>query len=145
MTEHLEVLRQLGSLSAVSEAAISWLAEHVAPRSFEAGEKLIVQGDSSRECFFIVDGETEVARDGSVLGISGVGEPEGELGLFLRIPRSATTTARTRVSALVLRPGDWDELIETQPSLAEEIRVAICRHLAERFGLPSFAGVERGP
>jgi CRP-like cAMP-binding protein len=147
MAEHLDldVLRQLKSLSAASEAAISWLAEHVAPRSFEPGDELIVQGDSSRECFFIVHGETEVARDGTVLGISGAGEPEGELGLFLRTPRSATTTARTTVSTLVLRPDDWDELVEAQPPLAEEIRVVMCRHLAERLGLPSFAGVERAP
>ena len=145
MTEHLEVLRRLRSLSAVSDEGISWLAEHVAPLSFEAGEALIVQGDTSRACFFITEGETEVARDGAILGLSGVGEPEGELGLFLRVPRSATTTARTRVHALVLQPGDWDELVESRPGLAEDIRVAVCRHLAQRFGLPSFAGVDRAP
>jgi hypothetical protein len=42
-------------------------------------------------------------------------------------------------------PDDWDELTETQPLLAEEIRTGVCRHLAERFGLPSFAGVDREP
>lgn len=141
MSEHFKTLRSLGSLSAVPDAGVEWLTAHVEERAFAVTELLIRQGDSTRECYFIVDGEAEVRRDGSVLCVSGPGEPEGELGLFLRSPRSATTTARTPLSTLVLSPEPWDRLCQDAPELATEIRVELCRHLARRFGLPAFAGV----
>lgn len=139
--EAFEQLRGLGSLARVSDDAVRWLAEHVEPVSFEAGERLITEGDDDRDCYFIVFGETEVVRQGSVLGISGPGEPEGELALFLGTPRSASTTAVSAVRTLRLRAEDYDALRESEPELADHIRVEICRHLARRFGLPSFAGV----
>ena len=136
-----DILRRLGSLAAVSDDGVRWMAGHVEPREFGRGDVLIRQGESTRECYFIVDGETEVRRDGAVLGFTGEGEPEGELGLFLRSSRAATTTARTPVSVLMLAPEPWDRLCAESPGLAEEIRVGVCRHLARRFGLPAFAGV----
>lgn len=134
-------VEDLACLATVSPAGRSWLASQVASRTFAAGDVLISQGETTRECYFIVDGETEVVRDGVVLGRSGAGEPEGELGLFLRLPRSATTTAMTTTHTLVLPAEHWDELCETDRELADHIRVEVCRHLARRFGLPGFAGV----
>jgi CRP-like cAMP-binding protein len=144
VVDHFSSLRSLECLTAVSDSAVSWISERVHLREFDPGDRLIDQGDTSRDCYFIIQGQTEVRRDGVVLGVSGVGEPEGELGLFLRTPRAASTSALTRVATLVLQAEDWDELCDTQPALAEELRVGVCRHLAKRFGLPSFAGVEIG-
>lgn len=141
MSENFKALRSFRSLECVSDEGVRWIADHVEPATFDRDEALIRQGEPTRECYFIVDGETEVRRDGVVLGVSGAGEPEGELGLFLRLPRTATTTAQTPVSTLVLAPEHWDRLCAENPELAEEIHVEICRHLARRFGLPTFAGV----
>lgn len=141
MTEHFRALRSLESLGSVSDEGVRWIADHVERREFGPGEQFICQGDPSRECFFILDGQAEIRRDGVVLGVSGAGEPEGELGLFLHVPRTATTTALTEVSSLVLAPEHWDRLCAEAPELATEIRVELCRHLARRFGLPAFAGV----
>src|SRR5262245_63014427 len=123
MGDHFDTLRQLGSLAAVSDEGVRWIADHVEAREFDGGDVLIRQGESTRECYFIVAGETEVRRDGAVLGFSGEGEPEGELGLFLGSPRAATTTARTAVSVLMLAPQHWDRLCTESPRLADEIRV----------------------
>jgi CRP-like cAMP-binding protein len=141
MTNALSELQRLVSLAGVSTEALEWLASHVSEASFTVGERLIRQGETDRDCYFIVDGETEVVRDGVILGVSGVGEPEGELGLFLGTARAATTTAITPVRTLKLLAKDFDELRETQPDLADDIRVNICKHLARRFGLRAFAGV----
>ena len=134
-------LRGLRSLRAVSDQAVTWLAEHITPVSFGSGDVLITEGANDRDCFFIVSGETEVVRGGAVLGVSGAGEPEGELALFLGLPRSATTTAISEVDALRLRADDYDRLRRETPELADDIRVNVCRHLARRFGVPMFAGV----
>jgi CRP-like cAMP-binding protein len=137
-------LRALQSMAAVSDEAVRWLAEHVEPVSSHAGEVLITEGATDRDCYFIVSGETEVVRGTSVLGVSGAGEPEGELALFLGMPRSATTTALSHVETLRLRADDYDHLRRENPALADDIRVNLCRHLARRFGVQMFAGVSAG-
>lgn len=139
----LEQLRAMRSLSEVGDEGVQWLAGHVVEVRIQAGEAFITQGDQSRDCFLIVSGETRVTRNEAELGITGPGEPEGEVALFLCIPRTATTTAITDVTALRLDATDFDVLRTTNNDLAERIRVGICRHLARRFGLPTFAGVSR--
>jgi CRP-like cAMP-binding protein len=131
----------MASLSAVGDEALQWLADHVREVQVEAGHEFITEGDLRRDCYFIVSGETRVTRNGSELGITGPGEPEGEVALFLGIPRTATTTAIKNVTALRLEAADFDALRASNSEIAECIRVGVCRHLSRRFGLPSFAGV----
>jgi CRP-like cAMP-binding protein len=143
MSEHeiLEQLRAMTSLEEVRDEVLQWLAVHVVEVQLEAGREFITEGDTGRECFLIVSGEAEVTRNGTTLGITGPGEPEGEVALFLGVPRTATTTAITEVAALRLDAADYDQLCANNSEVAEHLKVAICRHLARRFGLPSFAGV----
>lgn len=153
MSRHgkLERLQVMPSLSEVSDEAIDWLACHVTEVHISAGHQFITEGDHRRECYFIVSGQTRVTRSGLELGITGPGEPEGEVALFLGIRRTATTTATTDVTALRLDAADFDALRATDARLADSLRVGICRHLARRFGLTSFAGISsdnrpaRGP
>lgn len=139
----LDQLRAMRSLSEVGDEGVQWLADHVVEVQIEAGEEFITQGDQSRDCYFIVSGKTRVTRNEAELGITGPGEPEGEVALFLGIPRTATTTAITEVTALRLDAAHFDALRTRNIELAEGLRAGICRHLARRFGLPSFAGVSR--
>jgi CRP-like cAMP-binding protein len=138
---NLQLLRSMQSLGDVGDDALHWLADHVTAIRFKPGDEFITQGDPTRDCYFIVSGETSVSRNGSELGITGPGEPEGEVAMFLGIPRTATTTAITDVMALRLDAGDFDALRASNRELAERIRVGICSHLARRFGVSSFAGV----
>ena len=134
-------LLAMQSLADVSGEAVQWLASHVVEVEIGAGSEFITQGATARDCYFIVSGDAMVTRNGAQLGTTGPGEPEGELGLFLGIPRTATTTAITDVRALRLDASDFDDLRDSNGELADSLRVGICRHLARRFGLPSFAGV----
>jgi CRP-like cAMP-binding protein len=134
-------LEEMQSLRGVSAQVVEWLAAHVQEVVISAGERFITEGESARDCFFLVTGEAQVTRGGVRLGTTGPGEPEGEVALFLRVPRTATTIALTDVHALLLRAEDYDELERGYPRLAVEFRVPLCRHLARRFGLQAFAGV----
>lgn len=139
--EVLDQLRGMRSLREVGDEALQWLASHVVEVRIEAGREFITEGDQRRDCYFIVSGETQVSRNGTTLGITGPGEPEGEVALFLGPPRTATTIALTDVMALRLDAADFDALGASNGELAERLRVGVCRHLARRFGLPRFAGV----
>ena len=145
MSDHsrLGQLRRMASLNGVNDAALEWLAAHVVEVELAAGYEFISEGARTRECYFIVTGEARVSKEGTTLGVTGPGEPEGEVALFLGVPRTATATAVSDTTALRLDATDYDLLRATDRALAEHLRVAICRHLAYRFGLPSFAGVPR--
>jgi len=117
----------------VPEEVVRWLAEHVVARAFVAGDTLIVEGSLERDCYFIVAGETEVRAGGSVMGRSGPGEPEGEMAMFFRRPRGATTTALGPVETLVLASTDFDTLASEQPAAAAALQAGVLEHLARRF------------
>jgi voltage-gated potassium channel len=134
-------LRRMESLREVSDASVLWLAEHVEDVQFQPGDQFISEGHRTRDCFFLVSGEADVTRGGQRLGLTGPGEPEGEVALFLRVPRTATTTAITVVDALRLPSEAYDAVQAEDPRIAEDLRIGLCRHLARRFGLHAFAGV----
>lgn len=126
-------LRSLRCLRDVSDQGVYWLTRHTDEREFPVGEVLIVEGAEDRDCYFIIEGRTEVSAGGTVLGESGAGEPEGEMALFFRRPRGATTTVTAPVRALILRSADWDQLETDEPVVANDIRAGILQHLGRRF------------
>ena len=134
--DHLATLRSLRCLTDVPDAGIAWLASVVEEHAFDVGHVLITEGALDRDCWFLVEGVTEVSSGGSVLGESGAGEPEGEMAMLFRRPRGATTTVTSPVTALLLRAEDWDGLETDRPELANAIRSGILQHLARRFGAP---------
>ncbi|HDI83687.1 MAG TPA: cyclic nucleotide-binding domain-containing protein, partial [candidate division WOR-3 bacterium] len=58
------------------------------------GKVIVEEGSTKREMFYIVSGEAEVisekAGEPLVLATLGEGSFFGEIGLFLRVPRTAT-------------------------------------------------------
>ena len=138
---NLAELRRLACLREVPAAEVRWLADHVVPATFEPGATMIVEGDASRDCYFIVEGLTRVTSGGAVLGDSGPGEPEGEMALFFDRRRMCTTTAVSHVRALVLRADDFDDLRRADPAAAGAIEAAVLRHLARRFATINSGGL----
>ena len=128
-----EMLRSLRCLADVSDAGVQWLASNVAACRFDVGDVLIREGETDRDCYLIVKGDTEVTAGGSVLGTSGAGEPEGEMAMFFHRPRGATTTVIAPVEAFLLRAADWDRLESKSPDTANDIRSGILQHLGRRF------------
>lgn len=138
--DKIETLRLMPPLRALGLPALSWLGEHVRERSFAPGEQLIEQGKDDRDCYFLVSGEVDVVRDGKPVARCGAGDPEGELALLYRGPRSATVTAVGPVEALVLPAGDFDAAEKTSPEVTGPISQALRAFLATRFSHPSAEG-----
>jgi CRP/FNR family transcriptional regulator, cyclic AMP receptor protein len=121
------------SLRGMGATALGWLASVVREVSFRAGDVMIRQGDQDRDCYFLLEGRVEVSIDGRVVGHAGPGEPEGEMGLLLRRPRTGTTVALTDVRAWRLAAGDFDYQAASEPHVTEDFAVAVMTYLAERF------------
>lgn len=129
-------LRRMECLKDMPDAVMEWLTDHTALAVFERGAALIEEGASTRNCYFIVNGETAVTFEGQSLGTTGCGQPEGEMAMFFRQPRSATTIAVSdTVTVLDLPAEAYDELQGERPELANQFRTTLLSYLRRARGI----------
>lgn len=129
------MLRAMPSLEDVPAEVVKWLAGVADEVRFDVGATIIVEGDrNDRDCYFIVEGVTDVAMAGRVIGQTGAGESEGEVALLLNLPRGCTTTVVERVLALRLRAESFDQLEKEDPASADALRDGVLAHVRRRFG-----------
>ena len=84
--------------------------------TYPAGRVLCKEGDAGRELMIIIDGKANVSREDQHVATLGPGEFLGELSLLDHGPRTATVTADTDVSLLVLTPSELaTALAQVQP------------------------------
>ncbi|HXJ34500.1 MAG TPA: cytochrome P450 [Candidatus Eisenbacteria bacterium] len=74
------------------------LAATAYPVSFEPGERLCVEGGEALECYVIAEGEGTVSIGGRVVATVGENRVVGERGPLEGRARTATVTARTRMT-----------------------------------------------
>jgi voltage-gated potassium channel len=94
-----------------------------------AGHVLCTEGARGHEVFLIVEGQVSVARGPHALAVVGAGGIIGEMALVEGQARSATTTALTEVTALVLSVLEFRTLLDQLPAVAANVRaLTAARH-----------------
>ena len=126
----IEMLRALPLFKGCSEKELEQVSVLVDSVSYEAGHVAIREGvPLGLECLIIVEGEMAVSHDGEHVATLGRGDVVGEMSLLEPVPRSATVTALTPVSAVVMDPRGFNSLLDDVPSVAETIvGIAKARH-----------------
>ncbi len=124
MVENL--VRTSSILRAVSARERPALVERFVTRAFEAGERLIEQGQASDGLHLIASGAVVVTHreaDGDDLPIAelGVGEVVGEVALVLRRPSNAEVSARLPTVTLHLPREGFQAVIKEHPALLAEL------------------------
>ncbi len=99
-----------------------------------AGRVLMRQGEPAHECFVIESGTARASIRGRKSSKLGPGECFGEMALIDSAPRSATVTAETDMSVLVLSSREFSTLIDDVPSVARKVLAVVAERLraAER-------------
>jgi voltage-gated potassium channel len=87
----------------------------------EAGEVLARRGESAHSMYFVAAGEVEIELKHQRVRLGG-GHFFGEIATLRRTRRSATITAVTRASLLVLDAHDLHALMERDQRIAQRIR-----------------------
>lgn len=126
---HLDHLASIPLFSALSRKELQRVARASDEVTVKEGHELIRQGDVGREMFVVVDGTATVTRNGRKLGTAGPGSAIGELSLLDRGPRTATVTADTECTVLVLGAREFAGVLDEVPGLAHKIM----GHLATRI------------
>lgn len=113
----LAMLRTLSFFADLTEAELRHVDAASCEVDIAAGTVFIKQGHIGREAFVITAGLAEVSIDGVAVAQLGPGEPIGEMALLDGTPRSATVTALTPLSLLVMDRGQFAELV-SDPHIA---------------------------
>jgi CRP/FNR family transcriptional regulator, cyclic AMP receptor protein len=94
------------------------------------GKELATEGEFAYEFFVIVDGKADVTHDGERLAELGPNDFFGEIGLLESERRTATVTATTPLTAIVMFGPHFRHVEREMPELAQKIRTAIRERLA---------------
>ena len=101
-----------------------------AKKYFRIGETITREGDPSEGWFVLLNGRVGVVkRDLSITEFGVPGTVFGELGCFLKIPRTATLQALEPTSLLLVYM-EIDELILNHPSIAKEVILSLAGRIA---------------
>lgn len=127
----LEHLTAIPLFSACSKKQLAHLRSLLTEIVVPAGKVLVREGSTGYECFIIVSGHTEVTIQDELITRFGPGDYFGELSLLDKQPRSASVTAVTECSVVVLSQKEFTQALEETPGLAIKIMANLATRLRE--------------
>ena len=101
----------------------------------ESGEVIVRQGDHAHSMYFIAAGEVEVVLKKQRIRL-GVGQFFGEVAVLRRARRSATATALSRTSLLVLDAQDLHALMQRDSRIAARIKDVVEKRVGREVVSP---------
>ncbi|MGH3109410.1 MAG: MFS transporter [Gaiellaceae bacterium] len=126
---NIALLRRNPLFAPLPLTALDRLAEKLVPLSFDPGAVMMRKGEPGDNYLLIADGEVEVSDEGRILRTCGAGEGVGEIALLERVPRTATVTACSPVSAYAIDAGSFLAAI-AGPSAAAMAEAVVAARLA---------------
>ncbi len=131
-----ELLGRIDLFSALPAEARQRLAASARQQYFDAGERLVAEGETGDSLFVIARGSVMISKSGRAIGTTSValavlreGEFFGEMSLLTGAPRSATVTAEGPGEVFVLDRQALAPILEADPQIAE----VLSKRLAERM------------
>lgn len=128
---HLDFLASVPLFSACSKKELQAVARASDQIDLAAGRTLCEQDSIGREAFVIVDGTAEVKRNGRKVATLGPGDCVGELALLDHGPRTATVTAATDLSVLVIGAREFSAIVDEVPPIAHKLMRALAARVRE--------------
>jgi CRP-like cAMP-binding protein len=127
VTDRIEILRGVPLFADLDERSLQAVAVLAREERHPAGDVLMLEGEPGDAFCVVVDGTVRIERGGRTIRSIGAGGFLGEIALVERRPRSATATAVTDVTALVLPQHEFDRLLQAMPAVHRRVRAAIDR------------------
>jgi len=125
----VKLLERIPLFSECTKAELIEVAISADERMAWEGEELTQEGRLGREFFIVVDGAVAVRRGGRKLADLGPGDWFGEIAILTHKPRTATVTATSPVSLLVISDRAFRQLVERSPRIA----LRVLRSVADRL------------
>ena len=127
--QKLELLKRTPLLAALGGKEIEAVGRLVDEVDVPAGRVLMREGDTGHEFFVVVSGTVGIDRGGTRVRTMQPGDYFGEIALLAEGPRTATATADTAASLLVLGHREFHSLMDQFPA----VRTCVLEALAARI------------
>lgn len=118
-------LRQVPALASLSRRVFDDLAGRMRLDRFEAGTKIVREGETGDRLYILKSGEVEImARTGEreiAVARRGKGSYFGEIALLYDVPRTASVRCLEPVEAYSLSRADFESLLRRSEELQEEM------------------------
>ncbi|MDH4141834.1 MAG: cyclic nucleotide-binding domain-containing protein [Chloroflexota bacterium] len=119
MTDTADLLAEVPLLSGLDRKQLQRLSRDFSKRTFPAGSVVVREGDDHGVGFFVVaEGEGVVSIGGREVGKIGPGSYFGEVALISDRRRTATVTAVTDLSCLVMTLWDFRAFVRGDADVA---------------------------
>jgi CRP/FNR family cyclic AMP-dependent transcriptional regulator len=139
----IELLRKLPGLRTYDDRSLAQLAPLVDVLDIEAGKALTREGRAGRESFLIVEGWAEVTIQGETVATLGPGQFVGEMAMLENQPRTATVTARTAMTVLVIGPQNFSTFV-AHPGVSLSMATELAERLRRTEGAPTWSTPRAG-
>ena len=129
-----EALRQVWLFSELSDDQLESISSFTFNKSFDAGELIVVEGQTGNGLYVIVSGNVEVLKgdvgeNPQVLAKRGAGDVFGEMALLGEWPRTASVRALDTVQCLGIDRWVFLSQLERQP----KVTIRMLQILAQRL------------
>lgn len=132
-SEAVNFMRETPLFSRLSERELQALLRTSREKTFEAGSKIVREGETGGLGFYLIlDGQVEVRKGNRSLAKLGAGEFFGEMALLQEdAPRSADVVALEETRCVMLTRWDLRGLIGAHPDIALKMLAALARRLSD--------------
>ena len=122
-------LKRVPFFSSISKRDLAAVAQQTDEIDVPAGKVLAREGDLGQEFFVIESGTADVTRDAELIAELGPGDFFGEMALLEEDRRTATVTARSPMSLVVMTRSSFRALDHSMPKVHATVAEAIAaRH-----------------
>lgn len=130
-SRYLNHLRNVPMFARCTKKQLEHVASIVTELSISKGTNLMVEGEMIHEFVIIESGTASVRRSGRKVATVGAGDVVGELAMILRRPRTATVTADSDLTVLVVDERAFNSLLDDVPGLARQLLQTVAERLAD--------------
>ncbi|MEY3679890.1 MAG: Crp/Fnr family transcriptional regulator [Ilumatobacteraceae bacterium] len=128
---YLESLGKVSLFSSCSNKDLEKIAKAGDEVTISAGTVVVDQGQTGREAFVLLKGSATVRRNGKKVATLGPGAVIGELSLLDHGPRTATVSADTDCTMLVISQRQFLGVIDAIPALAHKLLATLAGRIRE--------------
>jgi CRP-like cAMP-binding protein len=135
LDHEVDLLRKIPIFAKIDPAKLKLLAFTSERISFDEGQVLFNQGDTSDAAYVIIAGSADVLVD-TVSGMISITHLErnalvGEIGILCDVPRTATVKALSELETLKIEKRNFFRLIEEFPQMGAEVVRELAARLAQ--------------
>lgn len=135
-----QTLSRVAIFSGLNESEIAYLARHVVPRHFSAGETVFAEGEPCAGLYVVESGHVRIFKSSAggreqVLSIEGPGSSVAELPVFDGGNYPASVTAVDDATLLFVSKQDFHSLCLAHPQVALKVLRAVGSRLRHLVGI----------